>query len=730
MNFRSKTLWKLYGYGLAAVVVFFLLTSLGMFGKLPDLKELENPTSNLASEIYSSDSVLIGKFYIDNRTNIEYKDLPQNLVQALIATEDERFYDHSGIDIIATIRAVAKLGKDGGGSTITQQLAKNLFTGGSRNIIARIFQKAKEYVISIRLERRYTKEEIIALYLNTVDFINNASGIHSASRVYFDKLPKDLTVEESAVLVGMLKGPSQYNPKSNPKDALARRNTVLQQMVKNNVLSEEDYAKISKKPIELDFTPINHNEGLAPYFRDIIAQELKKWAKDNPRPDGESYNIYKDGLKIYTTINAKMQKYAEEAVQEHLSEYQKLFKGQYGNSDPFDSKLGKERLKLALKQSEHYRRLKDADFSDSEAEKIMNERHKMSVFSYKGEKDTVMSPLDSIKYHMMFLQTGFMVMDPENGHVKAWVGGIDFKFFKFDHCNINTKRQVGSTWKPILYALAMDNGWSPCITVPAGNITIGNWVVKGKGGFKSLKKCLATSDNACAGYLVRELGPTAMIEMGERMGVKTKLPHFPAMSLGSGEVSLFEMMTVYSCFPSGGIRTIPLMITRIEDKNRNVIQSFISERVEAFSNNTAYKMIGLMKGVVDPGGTGARLKGGYGLQNLDIAGKTGTTNKNVDAWFMGFTPGLVGGVWVGNDEQFLRFRSTYLGQGSHAAMPIWGKFFQKINNDPQFKEILSLQYFTPTDSTLKNNICDESMNNDNDGFIPLEEISLENEFNN
>jgi penicillin-binding protein 1A len=501
-------------------------------------------------------------------------------------------------------------------------------------------------------------------------------------------------------------------------------------MVKNNVLSEEDYAKISKKPIELDFTPINHNEGLAPYFRDIIAQELKKWAKDNPRPDGESYNIYKDGLKIYTTINAKMQKYAEEAVQEHLSEYQKLFKGQYGNTDPFDSKLGKERLKLALKQSEHYRRLKDADFSDSEAEKIMNERHKMSVFSYKGEKDTVMSPLDSIKYHMMFLQTGFMVMDPENGHVKAWVGGIDFKFFKFDHCNINTKRQVGSTWKPILYALAMDNGWSPCITVPAGNITIGNWVVKGKGGFKSLKKCLATSDNACAGYLVRELGPTAMIEMGERMGVKTKLPHFPAMSLGSGEVSLFEMMTVYSCFPSGGIRTIPLMITRIEDKNRNVIQSFISERVEAFSNNTAYKMIGLMKGVVDPGGTGARLKGGYGLQNLDIAGKTGTTNKNVDAWFMGFTPGLVGGVWVGNDEQFLRFRSTYLGQGSHAAMPIWGKFFQKINNDPQFKEILSLQYFTPTDSTLKNNICDESMNNDNDGFIPLEEISLENEFNN
>lgn len=730
MNFRPSSLWKLYGYGIAAVVVFFLLTSFGLFGKLPDLKELENPTSNLASEIYSSDSVLIGKFYIDNRTNIEYKDLPQNLVQALVATEDERFYDHSGIDIIATLRALVTLGKDGGGSTITQQLAKNLFTGGSTNIIARIFQKAKEYVISIRLERRYTKQEIIALYLNTVDFTYNASGIHSASRVYFNKLPKELSIEESAVLVGMLKAPSLYNPVRNTERSLNRRNTVLQQMVKNNVLTDEDYARLSKKPIELDFTPINHNEGLAPYFRDVLAQELKKWAKDNPRPDGETYNIYKDGLKIYTTINAKMQQYAEEAVKEHLSEYQKLFKGQYGKSDPFDSKLGKERLKLAVKQSDHYRRLKDAGFSDSEAEKVMNERHKMSVFTYKGERDTVMSSLDSIKHHMMFLQTGFMVMDPENGHVKAWVGGIDFKYFKFDHCNTNTKRQVGSTWKPILYALAMDNGWSPCITVPAGNITIGNWVVKGKGGFKSLKKCLATSDNACAGYLVRELGPTAMIEMGERMGVTTKLPHYPAMSLGSGEVSLFEMMSVYSCFPSGGIRTIPIMVTRIEDKNKNVIQTFVSDRVEAFSNNTAYKMIGLMKGVVEPGGTGARLKGGYELQNLEIAGKTGTTNKNVDAWFMGFTPGLVGGVWVGNDEQFLRFRSTYLGQGSHAAMPIWGKFFQKINKDPAFKEVLSAKFFTPSDTTLMHNICDESMNDFNEGFVPLEEISLENEFNN
>lgn len=729
MKVTPSTLWKFYGYGLGFLALFFLLTSFGIFGKLPDLKELENPTSNLASEIYSSDSVLLGKFYKENRTNIQYEDLPQHLVNALVATEDERFYDHSGIDIIATLRAVILLGREGGGSTITQQLAKNLFTGGSRNIFSRVIQKAQEYIISIRLERNYTKQEIIALYLNTVDFVNNASGIHSASRVYFNKLPKELSVDEAAILVGMLKGPSGYNPKSKPKESLERRNIVFQQMVKNGFMTETDFEKLKTKPIKVRFTPITHNEGLAAYFRDVLAQELKKWAKENPRPDGEQYDIYTDGLKIYTTINAKMQQYAEEAMKEHMSYYQKLFNNQYGNSDPFDSKLGKERLKLAIEQSEYFRRATDNGLSDKEAKKLMEEKHEMTVFSWSGEKDTIMSSIDSIKYHMMFLQTGFMVMEPETGHIKAWVGGINFKYFKFDHCQQSTKRQVGSTWKPILYALAIDNGWSPCITVPAGNITIGNWTVKGKGGYKTLKKCLASSDNACAGYLVKELGPTAMIEMGERMGVKTKLAHYPAMALGSGEVSLFEMMSVYSCFPSGGIRTTPLMVTHIEDKNRNLIQSFVAERKEAFSNNTAYKMIGLMRGVVEPGGTGARLKGGYGLQNLDISGKTGTTNKNVDAWFMGYIPSLVGGVWVGNDQQFLRFRSTGLGQGASAAMPIWGKFFQKVNKDPQFKELLAMPYFTPSDTTLKANICDESSDLGNEGFVPLEEISLENEFN-
>jgi penicillin-binding protein 1A len=727
---KPSTLWKLYGVGLLAVTAFFTLTSFGLFGKLPELSELENPTSNLASEVISSDGVVLGKYYIDNRTNIEFKDLPTNIVQALIATEDERFYKHSGIDLRATLRALLSLGKEGGGSTLTQQLAKNLFTGGSRSTFGRIMQKAQEYIIAIRLEKRYTKEEILVMYLNTVDFVNNAMGIHSAAHVYFSKQPVDLTLEESAVLVGMLKAPSYYNPARNPERSQARRNVVLMQMVKNNYLSEEAYNDLKDRPIQLNFRPINHVEGLAPYFRDVLAQELKKWFAENKKQDGSSYDIYRDGLKIHTTIDSKMQLYAEDAMKSHLKEYQKLFSNQYKGSDPFSSKQGKERLQVMIKQSDVYNRLKRNNYSEKEIEEILSTPRKMKVFSWNGIRDTTMTPLDSIKYHKMFLQTGFMAMDPENGHVKAWVGGIDFGFFKFDHCNKNTKRQVGSTYKPVLYALAIDNGWSPCISVPAGNITIGNWTVKGDGGEKSLRRCLATSDNACAAYLVKNLGAAAMVEMGEQMGITTKLPHYPSMALGAGDISLFELMTVYSCFPSGGIRTEPIMVMRIEDKNGNVIKTFISNRIEAFSNNTAYKMIGLMKGVIEPGGTGNRLRRNYNLGDLEIAGKTGTTNKNVDAWFMGYTPRLVAGVWVGNDEPFLRFRTTYLGQGAAAALPIWGKFFEKVVNDPKYAEIKEAKFFTPTDSSLMNNICSEFWDEEFEGdFEPLEEMSLEGQFN-
>lgn len=724
-----KILWKGYGVLVLSVILFFTLTSCGLFGKLPDIQELENPKANLASEIYSSDGVMIGKYYIDNRTNIEFKDLPENLVQALIATEDERFYSHSGIDLIATMRAIVRLGKDGGGSTITQQLAKNMFNNvGRKNILKRVLEKAQEYIISIQLEKRYTKEEIIAMYFNTVDFVNHAVGIHSAAHVYFGKKPKDLTVAESAVLVGMLKAPSAYNPVRNPNDSKRRRNTVLGQMVKNTYLTQLQFDELKDKPIELNFTPISHVEGLAPYFRDVLAQELKKWFRENPKQDGTTYDLYKDGLKIYTTIDSRMQQYAEESVKEHLSGYQKLFSNQYKGSGVFEKGLGKDRLQLAKKGSERYRRLNAADFSEKEIDEDFNTKRKMKVFSWKGEIDTIMTPLDSIKYHMMFLQTGFMAMDPENGHIKAWVGGINFQYFKFDHVNINTKRQVGSTYKPVLYALAIDNGWSPCITVPAGTVTIGNWTVTGAGGYKTLRNCLATSDNGCAAYLVQNLGAAAMVDMGERMGVQTKLPPYPAISLGAGDISLFEMMSVYSCFPSGGIRTEPLMLTRIEDKNGNLIKGFVTKRIEAFGNNTAYKMIELMKGVIEPGGTGNRLKRNYQLGNLLMAGKTGTTNKNVDAWFMGYTPNLVAGVWVGNDEQFLRFRSTNLGQGAAAALPIWGNFFQKVVKDPKFKYIEDAKFFTPSDTTLVTNVCQQDEESFYEGFAPLEEMSLESQF--
>ncbi len=729
LKLSTGLLWSAYGIVVLGAVLFFTFAAIGFFGKLPDIEELENPKSNLASEIYSSDGVMIGKYFYDNRTNIEFQELSENIVHALIATEDERFYQHSGIDFKATLRAIIKMGKDGGGSTITQQLAKNMFnTTERKSTFKRIIEKAQEYIIAIQLEKRYTKEEILAMYLNTVDFVNNAVGIHSAAHVYFDKTPSELTVQESAVLVGMLKAPSYYNPVRHQERSQKRRNVVMKQMVKNKFLTSLQYDEFKVQPIELFYTPVSHVEGLAPYFREVLAQQLKTFFAENPREDGTHYNLYKDGLKIYTTIDSKMQEYAEESVRKHLKSYQKLFTAQYKNSNPFASGLGAKRLENSKINADRYRRLKQAGWNAELINESFNTPVKMKVFTWDGEKDTTMTPLDSIKHHMMFLQTGFMAMDPDNGHVKAWVGGIDFKYFKFDHVNINTKRQVGSTYKPVLYALAVDNGWSPCMEITAGTVTIGNWTVSGSGGYKTIKRCLATSDNGCAAYLVQQLGAEAMVQMGERMGIKTKLPPYPAISLGAGDISLYEMMTVYTCFPSGGIQTEPLLLTRVEDKNGNLIKTFVSARIEAFSKNTAYKMVELMKGVVEPGGTGNRLKRNYNLGDLQMAGKTGTTNKNVDAWYMGYTPKLVAGAWVGNDEQFLRFRTTYLGQGAAAALPIWGNFFQKVIDDPKYKYIKEADFFTPTDTSLIRNMCQQDAELFFEGFAPLDEMSLESQF--
>lgn len=714
-NWATK-LWIGYLLGILAIALLFVLTGLGIFGKLPDTAQLENPTANLASEIYSADSVMIGKYYIDNRTNVNFKDLATNTVDALISTEDERFYKHAGIDLVATFRAIVSLGKDGGGSTLTQQLAKNLFNERASNIIVRIKQKAQEYIIAVQLEKRYTKQEIIAQYLNTVDFINHAAGIHSAARVYFNKLPKDLKVEESAVLVGMLKAPYSYNPIQNPKDALARRNVVMMQMVKNNKLTQEEYNKLSAQPIKLDINPTTPNDGLAPYFRAVLGEELEKWAKENTKPDGKHYNIYKDGLKIYTTIDTRLQKYAEQAVKEHLTTYQGYFRGQYGGSDPWASKEGQKRWKVVLKRSDFYTDRKyNKKLSDKEINEELTKRRKMKIFTWKGNKDTTMTPQDSIKHMMMYLQAGFMAMDPETGYVKAWVGGADFNFFKFDHCNINTKRQVGSTFKPILYALAVDNGWNICMNIPCHSQTIyfgGNvWRIKGSGGYQTMKQCVAKSLNPCAAYLVKNLGPEALVEIAHRMGVSTDIPPYPAIALGASDLSLYEMMTVYSCFPNAGIRTKPIMCTRIEDHSGNIIQTFVTDFAEAFSDKTAYLTLQLLRGVVDPvnKGTAWRLRGSYGLGDMQMGGKTGTTNKNVDAWYMGVTPKLIAGVWVGNDEQFLRFRSTGLGQGASAAMPVWGKFFNKVINDPKYKYIKDAKFFTPSDTTLVDDPCGKKL---------------------
>ncbi len=696
-NRKFSMFWPVLWLGFIGVLLFiplfFLFISKGGLGPLPDFEELENPQSNLASEIYSVDSVLLGKFYIDNRTNVSYEDLSQNLINALISTEDKRYRKHAGIDLEGTARMLFFMGRKGGGSTITQQLSKLLFTKGSKSRIQRIKQKLQEYVIAIRLERSYTKNEIIAMYLNTFDFINGAVGIKSASKIYFNTTPEDLTESQAATLVGMLKNPSLYNPISRNEKfreyALDRRNVVLFLMKEQSHIDQTQFDTLSVKPLNTKYTKVDHIEGLAPYFRSVLAEYLKEWCTNNLKVDGSQYNIYKDGLKIYTTVHSKMQRYAEEAVKEHLSELQDAFYNQfkrYRYWKPWKEDDGKKVLNLALKNNETYKALKKKGAPKDSIDRVMNRQRKMEVFTWDGKVDTTMSILDSIKHYKMFLQTGFMAMEPSTGYVRAWVGGIDFEHFKYDHVNINTKRQVGSTFKPILYALAVDNGWSPCLKIPNVPVTIYTetgdpWTPKnsdrdGYGGEISLKKCLAKSKNNCAAYIVKNLGPYALAEMAKRMGVMSPLTPVYSLALGSADISLTEMMTVYSTFVNGGVRTTPVFINRIEDKNGNTIQTFPSEQVEVMSEVTAHIMLEMMKGVVNAGGTAASVKFRYNIPG-DVAGKTGTTNNHTDGWFMGVTPELMAGAWVGCDDPFLRFRELRYGAGGKMAMPIWAKFFQK-----------------------------------------------------
>ena len=707
ISYYQKQFWKVFFIGLTGVILFFVFASFGLFGSMPSFDELENPDSNLATEIISSDGVVLGKFYRENRSPVTFDELPKHLVDALIATEDERFYEHSGIDGRRFIGAAVKLGADGGASTISQQLAKLLFHGeGSKFILFRLVQKVKEWIIATKLERQYTKNEIIALYLNRADFVNTAVGIKSAAKVYFGKEPRDLTIEESALLVGMLKNPSLYNPTREKRKELVlnRRNTVLNQMVRNNFLEPEAKAQLEKKPIVLDFNPESHLEGIATYFREYLRDYMKKWVKENKKPDGSEYNIYNDGLKIYTTIDSRMQKHAEEAVHEHLKNLQvEFFKSQKKNKNaPFYRITDEETeklLKRAMKNSERWRLMKAQDKSEADIIKSFDIKTEMRVFTWKGERDTIMTPMDSIRYYKHFLRSGMISMEPQTGHVKAWVGGINYKHFQYDHAGQGA-RQVGSTFKPFVYATAIEQlNMSPCdsiidspFTIPRGRHNVSaNWTPRNSDGkyrgMINLKKALANSINTISAKLIDRTGPKAVIDLTHKLGVSADIPEQVSICLGAVEITVQDMVAAFSTFANKGIYIKPQMITRIEDKNGNIIYENIPESHDVLSQDIAYAVVKLMEGVTEDG-TGTRLRGGRaGFRSYDykldnpIAGKTGTTQNNSDGWFMGFVPNLCTGVWVGCEDRSARFNTTAMGQGATMALPIWGIYMDKCYKD-------------------------------------------------
>jgi penicillin-binding protein 1A len=669
-----KYLWRAFFIGLGLFVLLIIGANFGLLGKMPSLEELENPSASLASEVIASDGTLMGKFYTEDRTNVEFKDISKNVVNALIAAEDERFYNHSGIDGRALARAVANLGQDGGGSTITQQLALNLFGGRAKSKFRRAFQKIQEWIIAVKLERNFTKDEIIALYLNTVEYSDNVFGIRNASKTFFQKEPSLVTVDEAALLIGMVNAPYAYNPRIFPPRAMQKRNIVINDMVRNKFVTPEEAEKLKSKPINLKYKKLDESTGLAPYFRDVLRDQMKKWAKEHKKANGESYNIYRDGLKIYTTINPRMQLYAEEAVSKHMSALQKNYWTLPWIKDKSIWKGHENILERAMKESDRWRKMEAAGMSEEEIRKVFKTKTKMKVFAWnsKRETDTTMSPYDSVRYHKMIIQTGFMVMDPFTGEVKAWVGGVNFKNFKFDHVNINTKRQVGSTFKPLLYAHAVEQGYTPETILPPGPTNLGGKMISGKGGPMAI--CLAYSYNPGAAYLMNQFGVNSVINFAQSAGIKSEMPPYPSIALGSADISVYEMIQSYSMFPTNGMSTQPIYVTRIEDRNGNILQTYAPEQKVVLSEAAAFTMVKMMQGVVDIG-TGRRLRG-MGLTG-EIAGKTGTTNGNTDTWFIGYTPQLLAGGWVGCDDPFLKM----VGEGNRTALPIWGYFFEKVMAD-------------------------------------------------
>tara|TARA_R110002050_G_scaffold293182_1_gene449401 strand:+ start:72697 stop:75042 length:2346 start_codon:yes stop_codon:yes gene_type:complete len=714
--------WMLFIGGIFSVVLIFLLASWGVFGEIPDHTQLENPKTNLATEIISSDGKTLGKFYFnDNRTPISYEELPQHLVNALIATEDARFHDHSGVDARGTLRAAIFLGKNGGASTISQQLAKQLFHNRENaNIFEKLSQKIREWIIAIRLERQYTKEEIIAQYFNIYDFLNNADGIRSAARIYFGKEPIDLDLKESAMLVGMFKNSALYNPRRNPVGVKNRRNVVLAQMEKYDYISETVKDSLQKTELDLNYSPESHREGIATYFRGYLDGFMKDWIKNNPKPDGTSYNLYNDGLKIYTTIDSRMQQYAEDAVQQHMSRLQaEFFNQNTPNRNPtapfleLDKSEIDELLNRSMKQGERWRILKKAGKSNKEIVASFQKPTEMTVFAWRegkaSEVDTIMKPIDSMRYYKSFLRTGMMSMDPLTGHVKAWVGGINYRHFQYDMVK-QGKRQVGSTFKPFVYTTAIDQlHLSPCDELPDTPFCIdagkyGNpekWCPSNSngendyGGNRTLKNALANSVNTITARLIDKVGPQTVVDLAKKLGIESEIPPVPSIALGTADLSVYEMVGAYSAFANKGVYTKPVMVTTIADKNGTILYQFKPETRDVLSAETAYVTVKLMEGVTQSG-SGARLRNNYSVNTTvykeiitgypyeltnPIAGKTGTTQNQSDGWFMGIVPNLVTGVWVGAEDRAAHFRTITYGQGAAMALPIWGVYMKSCYAD-------------------------------------------------
>lgn len=720
-KYTQIALWSF----LVFLILFFWGVTKGLLGEMPDLDAIQNPNNNVSTTVFSSDNQILGTYFTENRIEISYDELSPYLVQGLVATEDKRFYTHSGIDLKGLFRAIIKtgiLGQDaGGGSTITQQLAKNLFNKKvERNPIKRTAQKIKEWVLAAKLERTFSKDEIISTYLNTIGFGYNSYGIKTAAFTYFYKKPKDLNIEEAAMLIGMLNGPSLYNPQKRPELAKERRDLVLDRMFEAGYLNKKQVENLTSKPIILNFHNPDFREGIATYFREYLRQELKNWCDKNPKPDGTKWDIYKDGLRVYTTIDSRMQFYAEEAAKLHLAYLQSTFFTEWKDREPWKSGMrAKPDLpEKIMKQSERYLALKEQGKSEAQIAKIFNRKVEMTIFSYDNaagdySKDTIMSPLDSIKYYLQIAQIGFMALDPKTGEIKAWIGGPNITFFQLDHVKKTTKRQVGSILKPFQYAVAVERGYNPCALIPYEPPQFdgvdATWDPSATkkwedGSMVPMQEGLTYSDNRITAQLMKDFGPDALVEFCKTLGIESRLEPVPALCLGVNDISLFEMARAYTAFANNGTLSEPFFIKRIEDKKGNKLAEYSPRRKEVLDEKTVWITDGMMKRVVNKG-TGAKLRSRFAL-NMPIAGKTGTTQSNADAWFVGFTPNILAVCWVGFEQPAVHFLSSATGQGSSAALPVVGEFLRRSFNDKSLK-LGRGDFEMPADSTFSVNFdCD------------------------